>query len=33
VASYRHRWFALNKNVHGNGVVSFSPHLQRREVQ
>jgi hypothetical protein len=33
VASYRYRWFAQNKNTHGNGVVSFSPHLSRREVQ
>jgi hypothetical protein len=33
MASYRNRWFAQNKNTHGNGVVSFSPHLSRREVQ
>lgn len=33
VASYRHRWFAQNKNTHGVGVVSFSPHTSRREVK
>lgn len=33
MASYRHRWFVLNRNARGNGVVRFSPHLQRREVQ
>ncbi|MEP6721269.1 MAG: hypothetical protein ABJA77_07485 [Variovorax sp.] len=35
VASYRHRWFVQNKNTHGAGVVSFSPHVSRhgsREV-
>lgn len=32
VASYRHRWFSQNKNLHGPGVVSFSPHTQRHEV-
>ncbi|RYE57878.1 MAG: hypothetical protein EOP20_06810 [Hyphomicrobiales bacterium] len=30
LASYRHRWFAQNKNTHGIGVVSFSPHVSRR---
>lgn len=32
MASYRHRWFAQNKNTHGSGVVSFSPHVGRRET-
>ncbi len=29
VADYRFRWFADNRNTHGRGVVSFSPHLAR----
>ncbi|WP_371436624.1 hypothetical protein [Polaromonas sp.] len=29
IASYRHRWFAQNKNTHGSGVVSFSAHASR----
>jgi hypothetical protein len=32
VADYRFRWFADNKNAHGRGVVSFSPHLSRRDL-
>jgi hypothetical protein len=32
-ASYRHRWFVENKNSHGEGVVSFTPHLNRREIR
>jgi hypothetical protein len=32
-ASYRCRWFVENKNVHGDGVISFTPHLKRHEVQ
>ena len=32
MASYRHRWFAQNKNTHGAGVVSFTPHAGRHEV-
>lgn len=33
IASYRYRWFVENNNVHGDGVISFTPHLSRREVQ
>jgi hypothetical protein len=33
LASYRHRWFVQNKDTHGEGVVSFSPHCGRGEVQ
>ena len=32
VANSRFRWFVDNRNAHGDGVVSFSPHLNRREV-
>jgi hypothetical protein len=32
IADYRFRWFADNKNTHGHGVVSFSPHLSRANV-
>ena len=33
VASYRHRWFVKNKSSHSAGVVSFTPHLSRREFR
>lgn len=29
LADYRFRWFADNRNTHGHGVVSFSPHSSR----
>lgn len=32
IASYRHRWFVQNKDTHGAGIVSFSPHCGRSEV-
>jgi hypothetical protein len=32
LANYRHRWFVRNKNSQGEGVVSFSPHLSRKEL-
>ena len=32
MADYRFRWFADNRNTHGRGVVSFSPHLSRTEL-
>jgi hypothetical protein len=33
LASYRHRWFVKNRNAHGVGVVSFSPHVSQRELR
>jgi len=31
-ADYRHRWFVQNRRRQGTAVVSFSPHVSRREL-
>lgn len=32
-ASYRHRWLVRNRDLHGRGVVSFTPHPGRAEIR